>query len=344
MNTLSSLTLVESEQYWINAIKVNLGKWALRYLFANFIDEEIKKDVEYRINLSSNPSRPSSIHRMHAQPSIILPDSPSQIISSISQDDTVTPKSNGGASALSIGVASPQTNDSSTNHVSQTPSATSVRIDEDPKLENQTLQASASRSSTEKSTDYPTENVQRKSAVESQQPSETTPAEATQENTAIASPGDNKDERPGSTLFGKKFRMNFPRKMGRSSVEVKPAIVDEKSEESNKWEDKESKPFDDYICGTIANIRKGYEAQLQDFPNLDPLPGISPSLSNDTPKLQHPPLTTVIIQEESPDAGGVADLYRGTVSSVGTDASVIEKVAPSWLGELLLKVCRTLAL
>jgi hypothetical protein len=31
-------------------------------------------------------------------------------------------------------------------------------------------------------------------------------------------------------------------------------------------------------------------------------------------------------------------MYRGTVGSLGKDANLVEKVAPPWLGELLLKV------
>lgn len=36
-----------------------------------------------------------------------------------------------------------------------------------------------------------------------------------------------------------------------------------------------------------------------------------------------------MIQEDRPDSGGVADLYRGAVSSVGQDADLIHRKAKS---------------
>lgn len=141
-----------------------------------------------------------------------------------------------------------------------------------------------------------------------------------------------------TTLFKKRFRMNFPKKLGRSPVEPKPVLNDEKSEESDKSEGKDDKGIEDSFYGTIQNIRKEYEERLhrdpyQQIPTLlDPgLPGVG--------LLKPPSYTTIIIQEDQPDSGGVADLYQGTVKSLGQDADLIEKTAPMWLGELLLRVC-----
>ena len=63
---------------------------------------------------------------------------------------------------------------------------------------------------------------------------------------------------------------------------------------------------------------------------------ITPSMPNETPVLKPPLSTTVIIQEDRPDSGGVADLYRGTVGSLHEDADLLERVVPTWLGDLLL--------
>jgi WD repeat-containing protein 48 len=65
---------------------------------------------------------------------------------------------------------------------------------------------------------------------------------------------------------------------------------------------------------------------------------ITPSLPNDTPVLKLPPDTTVLIQEDMSDHGGVVDLFGGTVGSLGRQADIIERVAPTWLGECLLRV------
>ena len=165
---------------------------------------------------------------------------------------------------------------------------------------------------------------------------DTVPEASVNTSIATSSTEGDKDEKTSSLLFGKKFRMNFPKKLGRSSVEVKSAVVDEKSEESDKSEEKEDKPTQDNLLGTIQRIR--YEYEKQDVSHNIPT-AITLSPLSETPLLHHPAYTTVLIQEESPDAGGTADLYRGTVGSVGADVDLIERYAPTWLGDLLLRVC-----
>ena len=137
--------------------------------------------------------------------------------------------------------------------------------------------------------------------------------------------------------------MNFPKKLGRSSVEAtKPAVVDEiKSEESDdKSSTKEEKVVEDNFLGSIQKIRIEYDEKLEGSDAGDNSLQLlmTPSPANETPPLRPPPFTPVIIQEDRPDSGGVADLYRGQVGSLGADADMIEKTAPMWLGELLLRV------
>ena len=148
----------------------------------------------------------------------------------------------------------------------------------------------------------------------------------------------------GGSLFGKKFRMSFgSKKLGRSpSVDTsKPVLVDEKVEDSDSSNAGESKDesVEDNLFGVVQEIRREYHRQFREHPGLPVSMGILPSMPNETPVLKPPGSTTVIIQEDSPDSGGVADLYRGTVASVGRDADVVEKAAPTWLGRLLLCVC-----
>ena len=66
--------------------------------------------------------------------------------------------------------------------------------------------------------------------------------------------------------------------------------------------------------------------------------GITPSLPTETPELRLPLSTTIIIQEDRPDSGGIVDLYSGTIGSSGEDANLIEQTGPMWLGDLLLRV------
>lgn len=57
----------------------------------------------------------------------------------------------------------------------------------------------------------------------------------------------------------------------------------------------------------------------------------TPPNVNDYPPLEIPPSTTVILAEESAEASTGMDLYRGTVASLGRDANMVSKIAPSWL-------------
>ena len=333
--------------------RINLGRWVLRFLFAKLIDEELIRDAAYRKELVARSSKPSSIRRENAPPSISLPppppkDSPQNMIDD--EDSLITPKpvANGVAAkppttpGLAIGLASPQADGAATHSspVQNAQSNLSPTAEEETSLEKRISQHSIGRSSTDKS-DYFTSNTSPKSPAETQ-------TTVLSDSTTVANQDGNfqsltdvdKDEKTkeGKSLFGKKFRMNFPKTLGgRSSTDTKPAVVDDKAEESDKSSEKEEKHVEDNFLGTIQKIRYDYVEHLQSNPSQQLPAGIIPSLLSETPILRHPPNTIVIIQEERPDSGGVADLYRGTVSSVGQDADLIEKAAPMWLGELLLR-------
>jgi WD repeat-containing protein 48 len=165
----------------------------------------------------------------------------------------------------------------------------------------------------------------------------------TQDEKSPKSPSDADKEVNGKesgTFLGKKFRMGMSfgsKKLGRSASTAaeKPVVVDEKSEGSETSETNE-KEVDDSFHGIIQKIHIEYDKQLLDRPDEPVETGIRPSLPNETPVLKPPPMTTVIIQQET--SGGSADLYRGTVGTVGEDASLVEERAPMWLGDLLLRV------
>lgn len=147
-----------------------------------------------------------------------------------------------------------------------------------------------------------------------------------------------KDGKNQSTPFGKKFRMSFSTKKlrsGSSTVPDKPAVVDEKTAASESSSNHEpEKEFEDNFFGVVQKIQDDYEKQLSENPEKPVETKLTPSLPNETPVLKLPPGTKVIIQEET--AGGNAELYRGTVDTVGLEADKIEKCAPQWLGEVLL--------
>lgn len=147
-----------------------------------------------------------------------------------------------------------------------------------------------------------------------------------------------KDGKSQTTPFGKKFRMSFSTKKlrsGSSTVTEKPAVVDEKAVESESSSNHEpEKEFEDNFFGVVQRIQDEYDKQLSEHPEKPVETKLTPSLPNETPVLKIPPGTKIMIQEET--AGGNAELYRGTVETVGLEADKIEKCAPQWLGEVLL--------
>ena len=321
--------------------RINLGKWILRFLFDKLIIEETERDVKFREDLMANASKPSSLRKEDAPSSIQLPVIPSPSFMS-TDESMITPRptivTDGitrppNTPGLAIGAATPHINGVSSTFGPNRPAT----AEEGTTLENRSSQQSQPRISGDRTNDYFSTNVQAKSPVEGQSKGSVTPVDTSLE-AATSSPVDADKEEKSSSLFGKKFRMNFPKKLGRTSQDVKPAVVDERSEESDKSEEKEDKTVQDNFFGTIQRIRYDYEERIEQGRSPSLASGITPSSLNETPLLQPPPFTTVIIQEDRPDSGGVADLYRGTINSVGSDADLIERAGPMWLGDLLLKV------
>ena len=309
---------------------VNLGKWVLRHIFSKLVDEMIKRDEGFRKELNENIKK--SGQRTSAPTSIQLPSSPMGNWQDIS-GSAVTPKANGNSypmtPGMGIGVATP----APLNHLPGVP-------EDGAPLDKRTSQVS--HTSADKSGDYFSSTA---IATEASSKATATPSEP-QDSKAPKSPSDADKAANGkdSSAFGKKFRMGMSfgsKKLGRSAsvTAEKPVVVDEKVEDGseNSENGEKEKEVDDNFLGVVQKIRNDYEKAQQEDPEQQVESGITPSLPNEAPVLKPPPLTTVIIQEET--SGGSADLYRGTVATVGEDASLIEERAPMWLGEVLLRVC-----
>lgn len=149
---------------------------------------------------------------------------------------------------------------------------------------------------------------------------------------------DKEEKKKSGSLFGKKFRMDFPKKLGRTSTDQKLPIPEEKAEESDATSVKEEKVYEANISGVIAKIRNEYEEFLAANPGRELVSAITPSTENETPRLDIPSRTGVFIQEETGDTAVASDLYRGSVGRIGQEIDRLEKSIPHWLGELLLKV------
>ncbi|KAI0426993.1 WD repeat-containing protein [Xylaria sp. FL1042] len=310
--------------------RINLGRWILRYLFSGLIDEEIKRDEAYRQKLNESAETRLVTTRSDILGSVPIPNVHDW---NSTGSPVTTPRGTGSnplpTPGLGIGVATPAV------QLPGVPEKVGTPLSSVDKRSSQTSHQSGE--------DYFSNGI---SSADAPYKVVTTPATA--EPPAVEtpkSPVETKDkEKDGpkspSTPFGKKFRMGMSfgsKKTGRSasSNTEKPVVVEEKPEE-NKSESSSNheKEVDDNFRGTIQKIRNDYEKQLLENPDQSVETKITPSLANETPVLKLPPGTKVIIQEET--SGGSADVYRGTVMTVGADADVIEEKAPMWLGEVLL--------
>ncbi|KAK0645315.1 UBP9-binding protein [Lasiodiplodia hormozganensis] len=315
--------------------RINLGKWILRYLFANLIDEEIKRDESFRQNILLEKKQ-----QRKSPGTIEIPDAQMNGWKEGSAPSSATTlRANNGfhlpvtTPGLAIGVATPGGHPHA--HTHQTTNHLPPTAEEGTQLEQSTSGGSKERNSG----DYFSTSPRTQAA--------TTPSSASQPRKSgeAQSPTDgDKENNKEGTMFGRKFKMSFGgmKKLGRtttSDTTSKPSMESptETPEESDSHTSKsEDRVIEDNLLGVIQAIRHRYEDEVQEgAQNLTS--AITPSLANETPVLKPPIGTSILIQEDRPDSGGVADLFEGTVGSLGQQADFIEKVAPKWLGEVLLK-------
>ncbi|CAK7210380.1 hypothetical protein SCUCBS95973_000760 [Sporothrix curviconia] len=316
--------------------RINLGKWVLRYLFANLIDEELRRDEAYRAKL--NESVEKRIQAVAAASKI---------------------------SMLDIGVSSPGTNGDSAQ-----PTPTPGIGQATPLPASGILIPGATPQPGGEKEDYFS------NAITSAEPTtpgaglvrpgvtpgtETTPAAtatadaATKEKEAAAAAATPATPGKGGR-FGK-MRMSFgTKKIGRSastSVPEKPAgaagVSDENkaasggaaagggaAEDKSESASSHEKEVDDCFVGAVQRMHNDYEKQLAENPERMVASRMHPCQPDEAPVLRIPDKTKVIIQEEL--KGGSIELYRGTVGGLGQPRVVdkIERCAPMWLGEAIL--------
>ncbi|KAK0277432.1 hypothetical protein LTR91_006061 [Friedmanniomyces endolithicus] len=357
--------------------RINLGKWVLRYLFSNLITEEIRRDHAFRKQLLSAKDQQHAFQRENAPSSIQIPQAQMNGWHNGTTSGTATtPKASNGTAGLAtpgygIGLATPGLFASPTKSIGSA-NPLSPTLEEGAPLESFVSRQSAThvRKSIDHSNDYfsPSRIPSTEQTIAGG-PAKlpTTPGEGTEEPTTPGVEGTPKDTPSKEGLFGKKFRMGMGgmgksfggmKKIGKTQTneKEKPAVVEEKTEtesDSHSSKTSNSRVVDDNLLGTVQKIRFAYEDSLQAqhqsqqaFDNGLPVPApgpldvpsaITPSLPADTPVLKPPLTTTILIQEDRPEAGGVADLFEGTVASLGAQCDLLERTAPMWLGDVLLR-------
>nr|POE74049.1 pre-mrna-splicing factor cef1 [Quercus suber] len=354
--------------------RINLGKWVLRYLFSDLITEEIKRDQQYRRHLM-NSREQQRLQRANAPTSIQLP--PEGHLNGWHQGDnagplsasTLRPTMNTMAKVttpgMAIGLATPAIMGSP---LKSEKGGMSLAPTAEEGTTASRSSAEAPRKSSERSNlDYFSSNaLTANSDMASQARAPITPGETGQEEPQTQAASDAKDGTSG--MFGKKFRMNMSaftgmKKLGRTvtgdseSKANKTSAPDRPSSDaesdSHSSQTSHSRVIDDTLLGTVQKIRFGYEDSLQqqnagshsyenglpaaEHSRISVSTAITPSLPQETPVLKPPANTTILIQEDRPEAGGVADLFEGTVGSLGEKCDLLEKCAPMWLGEVLLR-------
>lgn len=313
-------------------------------MFSNLIDEEIKRDETFRTSLL--PETKDDILHQGRPTNIQIPSMNNDGWNEASSGPTSvsTIKANGAhmphTPGLAIGLATPMAHPQSTGRNSQHNPYLTPTTEESSQLEKTQTQRS-SMNGTEP--DYFGQVSSATNGNGNGKPAVAAGTEASTETKeeAVSSPTEpDTPAKKGKGMFGKKF--GFNKKLfstGTAVVEpAKPATVDEKAEDSDSRSTKtDEKVVEDNFYGSIQKIRQGYEEQLAaGATKLESQ--IAPSLPNDTPVLKPPASTTILIQEDRPEAGGVADLFEGKVGSLGQQADLIEKAAPMWLAEVLLRV------
>lgn len=313
----------------------------MRWLFAPLVDEEIKRDGQYRKLAAAKAEERSRLRSKAPGPIDIPPADPFRT----SNPAMVTPRPANGSygtvttPGLGIGFASPGAMRSSSNTYLGSPLFTTEEEGSNPGVQRQSQDVTR-RSSSERLSDYFSPNANLQTTDPDKTPM--SPEDFTALPQSPVEPEKEERKKSSGSLFGKKFRMDFQKKLGRSSSDVKPPVQEEKAEGSDKSSEKEEKVFENNLGGVVERIRHEYDEFLAANPGQTLMTSIAPSEESETPVLEIPPHTSILIQEESGDSAVAADLYRGSVGTVGEEVDKLEKSVPLWLGELLLKVRRTM--
>ncbi|CEL03262.1 Putative WD repeat protein (AFU_orthologue; AFUA_5G11870) [Aspergillus calidoustus] len=314
--------------------RLNLGKWILRWLFAPLIDEETKRDAEYRAEAIAKAEELAKLHSETAPVDI-----PGKSLTLPIPSDPVHGQSLGSPTTPGYGIGFATTPGSLTSSVLN-PAVGSHNMGTSPGESSDYLMshqgADMARSSmSDRSSDY-FSSPKTHGPVDADKPLPT-PGEQTPTPTQTFGEPDKEERKKGGSLFGKKFRMDFPKKLGRTSSEVKPQIQEEKVEEPEPSSVKEEKVFESSLSGLIERTRHEYEEFLSTHQGQELASALTPSHPSETPVLDIPPRTVVFIQEESGDSVVASDLYRGPIENISQDIDKLEKSVPLWLADLLLK-------
>ena len=301
--------------------RINLGAWILRYLFNDFIMEELARDEVFRNKTENsflNGGKPQDERATH----LSLSDVDSTDTSHSGTPNGISiPDQHVSTPGLRIGLATPRplqqqhSNDGS---------------------------ASATASPRKSGDDYFTSRKTAKSGTEEKEAGLKTPkAEVpTSPTEPVSATSPTKD---ASKSFGQRLKGTFTPKKGKSPAtdeRVIPQAEDKMAEKDLSSTDvtKQYPERAEDVADFIAEIRAEYLKHHVGNNHERSISILTPGLPTDTPILKPPPNTFVFIQQHDLSSGKVSDLFAGLTSSLGSEADALEEAAPYWLGAVVLKV------
>ncbi len=331
-------------QLVLRANLVILGKLVLRYLFAGLLDAEISQDAKTRETLLSEyPPIEEPVAEGRRDLRITVPETsfgeaPGVTTPKGQSDGIRLPNTPGmsiaymSPSAASNAMVSPRSEPLTTHEEEAAPTSAG------PVSPGKTLghdyftQGASTSDSPTKQGSQSAQNAVNGTASSSTEATDSTTAQSGKFMGKLKSFGTRKLSRTSSDLKQSAPAVPSPRK------EAKDVAMEQNAEKDGQSEGGQlADPFeiDDTFESVLRKIHNQYLTAAQTRSGrIDTL--LSPLTSKDTPVLKIPGSTVVIISEDRPASGGLIDVYRGTISRMSKDAQEIEKVAPSWLGELLL--------
>ena len=307
----------------------------LHYLFSNLIQEEIRRDEAFRFQLQGLASSDSDTGntRPTLSSGTFLEDPEGSPLSTPYASDQ--PRVVLDTSGFRIGAVTPGISLSQTTGGAD---ATQARPTDTTFLPRKSAEDYFSA----KSTTRPSGEQPRDNQPKTPQPGPTTDVDIP---TSPTDPTNVSSPKETSTSFGKRLKSTFtPKKSTKSLVtaeEPKSSQVEEKDfnpDQKVAENIANDAPATDNMLHVIREIRRQYVKELENSDSSRLKSRMTPALPSDAPVLDPPTNTAIIIQEDHPGSGGVTDLFEGYRDQLGRHADFIEKIAPRWLGNLLLKV------
>ncbi|EFW98425.1 WD repeat protein [Grosmannia clavigera kw1407] len=293
--------------------RINLGKWILRYLFANLIDEEVRRDDVYLAKIN-------------------------EVIDKRIEAAALAAAAAAEAAAMSmLDVGSNGSDGTGDKRGSQASRSSAER-------EENGLNGTSSNDGSNGPGLFLSKTTTGFAGAEASDG-------AKDANTTAKSPGTpfGKKFRMGMSFgtkkLGRSASTSVPEKTAGAAAGATPAAgVDGTVEEGLETGSSSAADSDASFVGVVQRMRAEYERQLAatatataDQQTLARVESrITPCPVDEAPPLQLPANTMVMIHEEL--QGGSMEVYRGTIATAGRsrDVDKIERCAPRWLAEALL--------